>query len=80
MGRPGYNVRYDFAVNGMEVRVTRNGQPIDLTFSITEKDSATAQSALNKFLESIGRTRVDAHAVCEAVEKGQSVDSVWGNK
>ncbi len=80
MGRAGYSVRYDFAVSGMEVKVTRNGQPIDETFSTTEKDSAVAASTLHKFLESIGRSPVDAHMVCEAVEKGQSVDSVWGNK
>jgi hypothetical protein len=56
------------------------GNLIDETFPTTEKDSANAASALHKFLESIGRSRVDAHMVCEAVEKGQSVDSVWGNK
>ncbi len=71
MGRAGYSVRYDFALRGVEVKVTRNGQPIDETFSTTERDSATAASALHKFLESIGRSRVDAHMV---------VDSVWGNK
>ena len=80
MGQVGYTVRYDFAVSGTEVKITRDGQPVAVTFSTTEKDAATAASALHKFLESIGRSRVDAHAVCEAVEKGQSVTSVWGNR
>jgi hypothetical protein len=67
MGRVGYNVRCDFAVSGPEVKVTRAGQPVDVTFSTAEKDTKDSASALHKFLESIGRSRVDAHVVCEAV-------------
>jgi hypothetical protein len=79
-GRAGFRFRYAFAVSGTEVKVTRDRRPMDVTFSTTEKDSANSVSALHKFLESIGRSRVDAHMVCEAVEKGQSVDGVMGNK
>jgi hypothetical protein len=80
MSQPGYNVRYDFAVSEAEVKVTRAGQPVNLTFSITEKDTKDSASALHKYLESIGRSRVDAHMVYEAVEKGQTVHGVMGNK
>jgi hypothetical protein len=80
MGQAGYNVRYDFAVSGTEVKVTRDGQPVDVTFSTTEKDSKDSVSALHKFLVSIGRSRVDAHMACESVEKGQTVHGVMGNK
>jgi hypothetical protein len=65
-------------VNGTDVKVFRNGQPTDLTFSTKDKDRAPAPSPLHEFLESIGRSRVDAHMVCEVVEKGQSVDGVMG--
>jgi hypothetical protein len=70
--------RYDFAVSGTEVRVSRDGQPMNVTFSTTEKDTRDSVSALHKFLESIGRSRVDAHMVCELVEKGQTVHGVIG--
>lgn len=80
MGRANYNVRYNFAISGTEVKVERNGQPVGLTFTTMEKDTKDSASALHKFLESIGRSRVDAHAVCEAVEKGQSVHGVMGTK
>lgn len=78
VGQTGYNVRYDFYVSGTEIGVARDGQPIDVTFSTTEKDSKDSESALHKFLVSIGRPRVDAHMVCEAVENGQTVLGVMG--
>jgi hypothetical protein len=80
MSQPGFNVPYDFAVSGTELKVTRAGKPIEKTFSITDKDTRDSESALHKFLESIGRSRVDAHMVCEQVEKGQTVCGVMGNK
>lgn len=80
MGQAGYGIRYDFTVSGNQVNVTRNGQPIETTFSTTEKDTASSPSALHRFLVSIGRPHPDAHMVCEAIEKGQSVSSVFGNK
>jgi hypothetical protein len=80
MGQAGHNVRYDFTVSGTEVKVTRDGQPMDVTFSTTEKDTKDSASTLHKFLESIGRSRVDAHMVCQAVEKGRIVHGVMGNK
>jgi hypothetical protein len=80
MGQPGYNIPYDFAVSGTEVKVTRDGKPLDVTFSTTEKDTKDSVSALHKFLESIGRSRVDAHMVCEVVEKGKPVHGVYGNR
>ena len=79
MGRPAYRFRYSFTVNGTDVKVTRDGQPLNVTFSTTEKDTATTESALHKFLESIGQSQVNAHMVCEAIEKGQSVQSVMGS-
>jgi len=78
MGQVGFNVRYDFIVNGTEVKVTRDGQPIEVTFSTTDKDIKGSESALHKFLESIGRSRVDAHMVCGLVEGGQTVHGVIG--
>jgi hypothetical protein len=80
MSQSGFNVPYDFAVSGTEVKVTRAGKPLDKTFSITDKDAKDSESALHKYLESIGRSRVDAHMVCEQVEKGQTVYRVMGNK
>lgn len=74
------NVRYDFVVSGDEVRVIRDGTSMNVTFSTTEKDTKESASALHEFLESIGRSRVDAHAVCEAVEKGETVLGVVGNR
>jgi hypothetical protein len=78
MGRPGYNIRYDFAVSGTEVTVSRDGQPLNVNFSTEEKDTRTSVSPLHNFLESIGRSRVDAHMVCELIEKGQTVGGVMG--
>jgi hypothetical protein len=78
--RPGPKVRYDFAVTGNEVKVTRNGEPIDSTFSTREQDTANLPSALHKFLVTIGRSSVDAHMVCAEIEKGNSVNGVIGNE
>ena len=70
--------RYSFIVKGTEVKVSRDGQPLDLTFSTAEKDTATKESALHKFLESIGQSKVNAHMVCVEIEAGKSVQSVVG--
>ena len=81
MAHAHHHVRYDFVVVGTEIKVSRDGQPVDnLTFSTAEKDTKESESSLHKFLESIGRSRVDAHMVCEAVKKGQTVCGVMGNK
>lgn len=78
--RASQNVRYDLIVSETQALVVRDGQPTDLSFSTAEKDTRDSASALHKFLESIGRSRLDAHAVCEAVESGKSVHGVIGNK
>lgn len=80
MARPAYKFRYSFTVNGTDVKVTRDGPPLDVSFSTNDKDTAATESALHKFLESIGLSRVDAHMVCEEIESGKSVQSVMGNK
>jgi hypothetical protein len=73
-------VRYDFIVSETRVRVIRDGQSTNLSFSTANKDTKEAASPLHEFLESIGRSRHDAHAVCEAVESGRSVHGLVGNK
>jgi hypothetical protein len=47
MGRAGYNVRYDFTVSGTEVKVTRDGKTMDVTFLTAEKDTNASASALH---------------------------------
>jgi hypothetical protein len=74
----GNSIRYDFHVSGTEIKVVRDGQPINITFSTIERDSKDLESALHKFLVSIGQSRVDAHMICESVEKGQTVRGVMG--
>lgn len=78
MGQAGNKVRYDFTVSGTEVRVTRDGNPLDIVFATTEKDTAASASPLHTFLEEIGQSRVDAHSVCQAVEQGKTVHGVFG--
>jgi hypothetical protein len=77
---PTHKVRYDFDVTEAEVRVTREGQTTDAVFATKVVDRAEAPSPLHDFLESIGRSRVDAHMVCDAIESGQSVHGVMGSK
>jgi len=72
--------RYDFEVMGTEVKVVRNGEATDHVFLATDKDRAQAPSPLHEFLESIGFSRVDAHMICESVEKGKTVYQVMGSK
>lgn len=72
--------RYDFLVNGTEVRVIRDGKQLENIFSTLEKDTRESASPLYKFLLSIGRPKGDAHMVCEAVEKGGTVSGVIGWK
>ena len=72
--------RYDFDMSGTEVQVTRNGEATNLIFSTKDKDRAPAPSPLHDFLESMGFSRVDAHAICEAIERGQAVHGVMGSK
>jgi hypothetical protein len=78
MGRPGYLTKYDFIVLGTFVRVFRMDKLLAVKFSTEEKDTKDLESPLRKFLEGIGQSRVDAHTVCEAVEKGGSVRAVFG--
>jgi hypothetical protein len=80
MGRPGYDVQYDFAVEGETISVTRKGVALPTKFSTTDKDTGDHISELNLFLQSIGRSRNDAHVVCTSVEAGQPVSGVFGNK
>jgi hypothetical protein len=78
VGQSDYSVRYDFCVSGSEISVYCDGQELGVTFSTTEIDTKDSESALHKFLVSIGRSRADAHMVCELVEKGQTVHGVMG--
>lgn len=79
MGQPGYGTKYDFLVDGTIVRVFREGKPLEgVEFSTADRDTREAESPLHKFLESIGRSRVDAHMVAVELESGKSVSSVFG--
>jgi len=69
--------RYDFLVNGTEVLVVHKGQPLPERFATTDKDRPQAPSRLHEFLEDGGLSRVDAHAICEAIESGKSVAGVF---
>jgi hypothetical protein len=73
-------IRYDLVVNGTDVTVTRDGQPTEHTFSTTDKDRVQVSSLLHDFLESIGFSRVDAHAICQPIESGMTVNGVMGDK
>jgi hypothetical protein len=64
-------------VNGTDVNVSREGNAVDQKFSTTDKDRAQAPSKLHEFLQDIGLSRVDAHAICKAIEEGQSVSGVF---
>jgi len=75
----GNQVCYDFTVSGTEVNVTRDGKPLGTIFATTEKDTAASASALHMFLEEIGQSRVDAHSICQAIERGKTVHGVFGN-
>ncbi len=80
MGKPGYNVQYDLAVAGETIIIKRSGEELPTKFSTTDKDTKDHISKLNQFLQSIGRSRNDAHMVCVAVEAGTPVSGVFGNK
>jgi hypothetical protein len=81
MSQPGYTFKYDFLVDGTLVRVFREGKLLDdVEFSTTDKDTREYVSYLNRFLQSIGRSRVDAHAVCQVIERGEPVGGVFGNR
>lgn len=73
-------VRYDLQVRGTEVRILREEKALPQTFSTTDKDHPKAPSKLHEFLEDVGLSRVDAHAVCAAIEEGQSVQGVYATK
>jgi len=64
--------RYDLQVTQTDVSVLREGKAVPQRFSTTDKDRPQAPSALHKFLEDIGLSRVDAHMICKAVEEGKS--------
>lgn len=57
-----------------------NGLEIPNQFSTTAKDTKDHITALSLFLQSIGRSRLDACAVCVAVEAGGAVSGDFGNK
>lgn len=79
MGQPGYATKYDFLVDGTHVRLFRKGKLLEgVEFSTLDKDTRDTVSPLGLFLESIGRSRVDAHMVCVEIENGRSVSSVFG--
>jgi hypothetical protein len=80
MARAAFKFRYNFTVKGGDVKVFRDGQPVDVSFSTRDKDTADKASPLHRFLESIGQSRVNAHIVCEVIESGKSVESVMGDK
>lgn len=46
----------------------------------TRESPPQAESPLHSFLESIGFSRVDAHAICGAIESGKTVHGVMGDK
>ena len=73
-------VRYDLQVTETDVSILREGKAVPNKFSITDKDRPQAPSALHEFLEDIGLSRVDAHMICEAVEAGKSISSVYATK
>lgn len=73
-------VRYDLQVNGTAVIVLREGKAVASTFWTTDKDRPQAPSKLHEFLEDIGLSRVDAHALCKAIEERQSVSGVFAPK
>jgi len=79
MGQPGYGTKYDFLVDGTLVRVFRDGRLLEgVEFSTADKDTRETESPLHKYLESIGRSRVDAHMVAVEVQNGKSVSGVFG--
>ena len=73
-------VRYDLQVNGTDVSVQREGEPLPQTFSTADRDRPQAPSKLREFLEDIGISRVDAHMICTMIEEGKSVAGVFGPK
>jgi hypothetical protein len=77
---PRPKVRYDFIVNRTDVTVTRDAQPTEHKFSTKDKDRVQVSSPLHDFLESIGFSRVDAHAICQPIESGKTVNGVMGDK
>jgi hypothetical protein len=80
MGKLGYDVQYDFTVEGETISVTRKGVALPNKFATTDKDTKDHISALSLFLQSIGRSRNDAHMVCVEVEAGRPVGGVFGNR
>lgn len=73
-------VRYDIQVNGTAVSVLRDGKPVTQSFSTKDIDRVQAPSKLHEYLEDIGLSRVDAHAICGAIQEGKSVSGVFAPK
>jgi len=63
----------DLAGGHLPVQVASSGVPF-----LEDEDTKGNESPLHVFLESVGRSRVDAHMVCVEVEAGRSVQSVFG--
>jgi hypothetical protein len=73
-------VQYNFEVDETSVRVVRENQRLVQTFSTEDKDRPQAHSRLHEFLEDLGLSRVDAHAICQSIEAGNSVYGVYAQK
>jgi hypothetical protein len=73
-------IRYDFHVAGSKITVLREGQAMSQMFENADKDRPQVPSRLHEFLEDIGFSRVDAHMICKALEEGNPVQDVYGNK
>ena len=78
MQKPPFEKKYDFVVEGTLVRVFRMDKLLPIKFSTADKGTKDSESPLHRFLEGVGWSSGDARVVCEAVEKGDSVRSVFG--
>jgi len=73
-------IRYDLQIAGTDVSILRKGKDIGKKFLTTDKDRPEAPSRLHEFLEDVGLSRVDAYAICEAIEEGKSLAGVYALK
>lgn len=72
--------RYDFRVVSSRIIIKRDGQIIGRSFSTLEKDTKESQSPFHGFLKAIGLSEVDAHMICEIVQRGENVSGVVGRR
>ena len=70
-------IRYDLQVAGSTVTVLRQGEAVSQQFSTVEQGRLQAPSSLCEYLEDIGLSRVDAHMICIALEKGSPVSGIF---